>query len=615
MAFRPVGSFGGRILRSIRMFFTIWNRIKKGSVLLLEPFGPLPDRLPARSFLSNLGRTSSPPPTLTELTESLRKAAHDPRVESVYIRLTQPLTCGYAKLEELRRHLDYVRASGKLVRVYMESGSEKEYFLTLSADRVFLAPESGLSIRGFRVGASFVRGVLDKVGIKAEVQRFGKYKSAGDQLGRYDMSEAQREVLNSLLELRYGSWVEAVAEVTGKSQTEVEAWIEEAPLQSEAFAIPGWVSAIAYEGEILRNPKLDVTEPRTNAQSDEEKEKQRREEDKFKFRAVRTNQYCRVKDSTLGIAGKPVVAIIRANGAINTGKSTSSSLGCDTLIEQVRQAGKRKDVKAIILRIDSPGGSALASDLMWGELRAVREKKPIIASMVDVAASGGYYIAMACNRIVCERSTITGSVGVVTAKLSLGELYQRVGLQREDISKGAYAELDTEYRALNEDEGRYFERGALQAYKRFVAKAASSRGLAEEDMERMAQGRVWAGSQALTNGLADVEGGFWKAVEIAKQESGIAEDQRVRLVEFRSFLPPSPLSVLRGSASSSSATTLLASLASLAKPEILAMSDVDASLGGEPSPVDSYLLSKLRTGDGAEGILRVFSELMSRAFQ
>lgn len=235
-----------KIVRTIRFIFSVRSRVKKGSVLCMTIGGALADQRPQRSLLS-------PPndvPNLPEVITNLRNAAHDPRVSAVYIKI-EPVSCGYAKLEEIRRHLDYFRQSGKKVIAYMQIGGEKEYFIGLSADEVYAPPEAFISLRGFRVSGAFIRGVLDKIGVLPQVQRIGKYKSAGDQFARTTMSEAQREVLESLLNEQFTRFVQDVAAVRGKSEAEVEELLNNAPQEVADYVKGGWITDVKYESEVI----------------------------------------------------------------------------------------------------------------------------------------------------------------------------------------------------------------------------------------------------------------------------------------------------------------------------------------------------------------------------
>lgn len=267
--------------------------------------------------------------------------------------------------------MELFKQSGKWAIAYMERAGEKEYYLASAFDEIYAPPSASLSLRGLAVTGTFLRGVLDKVGVEPEVKRIGKFKSAGDQLLRKDMSEAQREQLTALLDDIYDDFVSTVASARGKTREEVEALLEAGVYDMEQFKSGGWVTDLKYEDELN-----DLVKARTGGKEDE-------------LRAVGLKKYAKVGRSAFGIDGGKVIAVVRTSGAIIGGTGTGSNITAGAVIAQLRQLKKNKKIAAVVLRVDSPGGDALASDLMWREIRKLAEEKPVIASMADVAASGG----------------------------------------------------------------------------------------------------------------------------------------------------------------------------------------------------------------------------------
>ncbi|GJD10578.1 Serine protease SPPA, chloroplastic [Galdieria sulphuraria] len=511
MSYKDIG-FLQKVARTLGFMFSLRRRISRGSVLQLEITGSLPDAL--ASPLDALSVTS-----IVEVTSNIRKAAHDPRIAALFVKLG-PLSCGYAKVAELCRHFDYFRQTGKKIIGYMEIGSEKEILLSLFMDELYAAPEAGISIRGFKVSATFLKGLFQKIGLEPQVERLGVYKFAGDQFSRTAMSNEQREVLKNILQAVYENFRNELSTYRNWSQENVDQVLNSAPFQMSDLKNLGFFTDLKYESEVLDLLKLRYCRRGKGvspSDSMETKEKILRKP----FRFVNSKYYSRVKAKQLFIEGEnPLIG---------------STVGSNTLVSLIRQAAENPKFDAFILRVDSPGGSALASDIIWAELLRLRQKKPIVASMSDVAASGGYYISMACNHICCEPLTLTGSIGVVTAKFSLENLYKKIGFVKETVSIGRYAEVDIESRSFNEDERQYFKNNALHAYQNFVSKAAKSRGKTYEELDSVAQGRVWLGFEALQLGLVDSCGGFWKAVEVAKVLANIGEHENVQLVELRRF--------------------------------------------------------------------------------
>ncbi|EIE22855.1 protease IV with duplicated peptidase family U7 domain-containing protein [Coccomyxa subellipsoidea C-169] len=500
-----------------------WRRFKKGSVLVIELGGGITEKRQGRFAGAN---------SMPQITGALKKAAYDPRVSGVLFKIS-PLSAGWAKLQEIRQYIDFFRQSGKYSIAYMAAGGEKEFYVASACQEVYVPPSGSLSLRGLAVSGTFLRTALEKVGVDPNIIRIGKYKSAGDQLLRKDMSEAQREQLTAILEDIYEGFTQGIAQSRGKTTQEAEEMLDEGIFKMERYVESGWLTGLKYEDEILAD-----LEKRTESKPN-------------KLKAVGLKKYSSVSPTAFGMVGRKRIAVIRAAGAIvgGSGGRTSGNITSEDLIAQIRLVAENKAFVGLVLRVDSPGGDALASDLIWRELRVLAEKKPVIASMGDVAASGGYYLSMAARKVVAEQLTITGSIGVITGKFSLEGLYNKVGYAKEVISKGRYAELLADNRGFSEEEDKYFAEQAQYAYESFRNKAALSRGLPIETMQEVAQGRVWSGKRALEVGLVDALGGLSRAVAIAKRELAIPDGEAVALVEL-SREQPSPLSLLSGGGAS-----------------------------------------------------------------
>eukprot|EP00271_Cylindrocystis_brebissonii_P014057 TRINITY_DN3502_c0_g1_i1.p1 TRINITY_DN3502_c0_g1~~TRINITY_DN3502_c0_g1_i1.p1 ORF type:complete len:807 (-),score=143.61 TRINITY_DN3502_c0_g1_i1:294-2714(-) len=554
-----------------------WQRVKKGSVFALKISGAVGEQL-GSPFSSNLA--------LPQVCENLRKAAVDPRIGALVLKV-EPVQMGWGKVEEIRRHVLLFRKSGKPCMAYMSVGGEKEYYLASACEEIFATPEAYVSLRGLSVQGQFLGGVLEKAGVEPQIQRIGKYKSAGDQLARKDMSEANREMLTALLDDIYAKWRSTIAAARGKKPEDVDALLEEGVVGVQKLQEMGWIDRLMYESEVETMLKEKLGQPKDKP-----------------LRSVDNRKYSKVQEKTLGIGGRgDRIAVIRAVGAIARGKGGGAMGGVrsEDFIALVRKVKGMKNIKAVVLRIDSPGGDALASDIMWQEIRELAKLKPVVATMSDVAASGGYYMAMACPVIVSEALTLTGSIGVVTGKFNLASLYNRIGFSKEIISRGKFAEVDADQRPFTAEEEEYFARGARHAYSSFRNKAALSRNMEVDKMEQFAQGRVWSGEAAKQWGLVDAVGGLSRAVAIAKQRAGIPEEKRVRLVEF-SRQKPSPLALIRQSLSAATLLTSLthpsgrkAMMESLVA-DYFASDEEHSSLGEPQTRLDSYWLESIGLG-------------------
>lgn len=574
MRYNPVTGIR-RLAMRLRLLRQLRGRLAKDTVLTARLSGSLSERpMPSRLF-------SKPELTMPLLMNAIRLAAYDPRISHLHLRI-DPLACGWGKVIELRRHIDFFAAAGKTVSAYIETGGPKEFFLAMGY-ALYVPPEGSLSLRGFASSGSFIRGVLDKLGIDPQVERIGAYKSAGDQLARRDMAPAQREVLNAVLGDVHDVWSDAVMEATGITKDALVDFVNRSPWRMDEYVEANLVTGTCYESDLIDALKLRFARRGLFGSSDDDI--LRRE-----LPSVDIARYSRrVTPRLLAVDGRKRIAVIRAVGAITSGKSGSSpvtgiTVGSDTLVELIRKVRDDKRVAGVLLRCDSPGGAALASDIVWHEIKALRAAKPVVASQVDVAASGGYYLSMACE-IVSEPLTLTGSVGVVAAKPSLGEFYRKIGFSKENISVGGqYAELLVEDRPFSDGELDYFRQGARIAYNQFVAKAADNRGKSVEEMEDVAQGRVWTGLQAKERGLVDHLGGMARAIEVLKERCEI-QDEFVKVDEVQ---PPVSLVERLG-----------LSLAGANAPSTfgsgpLALAEVDGALSGV-SPVTQAVMDSAMT--------------------
>ncbi|TMW99818.1 hypothetical protein EJD97_001916 [Solanum chilense] len=509
--FEEYGVWKSLVVKFRMLFALPWERVRKGSVLTMKLRNEISDQLQSR-FSSGL--------SLPQICENLMKAAYDPRISGVYLHI-EPLGCGWGKVEEIRRHILDFRKSGKFIVGYAPACGEKEYYIGCACQELYVPPSAYFALYGLTVQASFLGGVFEKVGIEPQVQRIGKYKSAGDQLMRKSISDENREMLTALLDNIYGNWLEKVALTKGKKIEDIEQFVNDGVYQVERLKEESWITDIKYDDEVM-----SMLKERLGISKDEN------------LPEVDYRKYSKVRRWTLGLTGyKDQIAVIRASGSISRTRgpfsSSSSGIIAEKLIEKIRSVRESKRFKAVVLRIDSPGGDALASDLMWREIRLLAESKPVIASMADVAASGGYYMAMATQAIVAENLTLTGSIGVVTGKFNLGKLYEKIGFNKETISRGRYAELTAaEQRPFRPEEAELFAKSAQHAYTQFRDKAALSRSMTVDKMEEVAQGRVWTGKAALSRGLVDAVGGLSRAVAIAKQKANIPQDRQVSVVEL-----------------------------------------------------------------------------------
>jgi protease-4 len=465
------------------------------------------NEIPEQPVGSDLGSLfESKPASLRAVVESLDRSAGDPKIKAVVLRVSTLSDSGWGKVQELRDAITRFRKSGKPAYAHLEFCGNREYYLATACSKIYAVPTAILDVSGLAAEVTFFKGTLDKLGVQAQFEGVGKYKNAPNQFTETGFTAPHREQMNALLDSLFSQFIEAIAKGRGKTEDEARAIVDGGPYDGARALEAGLVDELLYEDEL--HGRLKGAE------------------------RVSPGRY--VKSSRgFGFDGRPKVALIYAVGDIVSGESQSGFggefVGSDTVARAIRQARKDDSVRAIVLRIDSPGGSGTASDVMWREVTLARKAKPVIMSMGDVAASGGYYLAMGGDAIVAEPGTITGSIGVFGGKMSLRGLYDKLGLNKEILTRGRNAALFSSYRAWTDEERQSFRKIMTSFYDEFVHKAASGRGKTYEEIHAVAQGRVWTGAEALRVGLVDRLGGLDVAVGLAKERAKIGKDQEVSL--------------------------------------------------------------------------------------
>jgi protease-4 len=489
--------------------------VRDNSVLALKVDGELPDYVPdtlARRFFGD--DTQS----LTNLVEQLRKAKVDKRINGVLLEINL-LGAGWGKAEELRDTIADFRRSGKPIYAYIEVGTNKEYYIATAAERVYVAPSGDLYINGFAADVMFFRGALDKLGVYPDTFQIGKYKNAPDQFTRKEMTKEHREVVDSILDDLFNRFVNTVAETRKKSPDEVRALIDNAPLSAKEAQNAGLIDGTNYRDEV-----------------ENELKKRLGYKDTDELNVTKAETYREVTPESLGLNRGERVAVIYASGEIWPGKSGNSamggqSVGSDTMVKAINEAARDKSIKAIVIRVDSPGGVHYASDTIWHAVEVARQKKPVVVSMGDLGASGGYYISCNANKIIAEPSTYTGSIGIFAGKPVMKGLYDWLGITNQYVLRGKNAGMFRETEKFTPEERAKFETSIKSKYyDEFVPKVAKGRGRDPEYIDSIAQGRVWTGAQAKERGLIDDFGGLDKAVEVAGELAGIPADKGIRRV-------------------------------------------------------------------------------------
>lgn len=485
-------------------------RVPGNAVLVLRASGPLIDH-DARSPLEQV--LGGDVVTLPDLVDAIRRAAKDDRIRAIDLRVGS-LESGFAKTQELRAALAAFRESGKPVVAYLEVAGNREYYLASVADELYLMPGGLLMTTGLLADVPFFKGTLDKLKIVADLEHIGEYKSASEIWTRDSMSDAQRRATNSILDSLFEQIMNEIASSRKVSPRHVRESIDAGLLTPEDAKTRGLVDGLLYKDQV---------------------------EGKLK---ERFGNYAEVRVRAYRGAGRlrtfrhKRIAVINASGTIVSGRSGSGSfggefIGSGSLTQILEDVRKDDGIRAVVLRVDSPGGSGIASDAIWRETQLLKEEKPFVVSMADVAASGGYYIAMGADSIVAEPATITGSIGVISGKFNMRGFYESwLGIHRDQIKRGENADLFTDYQGFTDAQRAMIRQQIETFYRDFVRKAAQGRGKKEEEIDRIAQGRIWTGEQAKDLGLVDELGGLDRAIVIAKEKAGIPASERVAIEAF-----------------------------------------------------------------------------------
>jgi len=483
------------------------SAVAEGSYLVVELTGQLLEHRTTPSLEMWARRQ----PTLSQILTSLERAQDDPRIAGVILR---PMgTSGFAELRELRRALTRFRESGKPVYAYLEFGTDRDYYLASAADTVVMIPSrsGGLILTGLSVSSTYLAKTFRKLGIEFHVLHAGTYKGAYENLGSESMSAALRESLDSVLSDLFDTYT---AEILASRAPLPDSILSRLILNPDKLVITG--------DEAVRIGMADLS-------LDWGEFRQRLSDDRGEFRTVSPVRYSRTR---LPSAAADEIAVVFAEGTISFGSqddppwNAGEGIASENFVRVLRDLRENERVKAVVLRVNSPGGSALASDIILQELKRLKREKPVVVSMGNVAASGGYYISCDASHIIAEPNTITGSIGVVSVIPSAEKLYEKIGARVETVEKGKWAEffrLDREFTTRHETVLSEYMRGI---YDEFLSHVSNGRGLSNEQLLAAADGRIWTGRQALKLGLVDELGGWNEAIEKACE---LAELDRERI--------------------------------------------------------------------------------------
>lgn len=489
-------------------------KIEDDSYLVIELYGDVPEYDPPGGIMSQLGGDDTE--TLQRILSNLQKAGADERIKGVVLKASASASLGGAARDEIRSAIGRLQESGKKVHAWVDSFDQSQYYLLAACDEIYFPATGYISFVGFSAGSMHVKGALDKLGIKPEIHKIKDYKSAAELVSRIDSSEAARENKEWLLGEFWDRFTEVLGADRGLSEDQIIAIMEHALFTADEALEAGLIDGIKYWDEI---------EQMLKAEDDDE------------LRTVSQSRYSAVDPGKLGLEGKKTIAVIHAQGTI-AGRTSGvnpllgMTMGHETIVAEFRRARLDDDVAAIVFRVDSGGGDALGSDLMGHAVEITTLVKPVVVSMVDVAASGGYHIAYRGSKIIADPMTITGSIGSISGKFNMAEMYDKLGITFDSVTIGPNALFNSSLQDYTPEQRARFEEDHWTGFNHWLQDVADHRGMTFEEAEKLAHGRVWTGGQALANGLIDELGDLNRAVEIAKELAEIPADEKVTLLHY-----------------------------------------------------------------------------------
>jgi protease-4 len=483
--------------------------VEPGSVLIVEIQGNYVEGPEPSMLMRMLGKVERP---MASVLSDLAKAERDDRVDVVIIKISE-VQVGWAKVQEFRDAILRLNRAGRETVAYLETetfGSNKEFYLATAADELVLSPATRSPLVGLAAEFFFLGGAWDKLGIDLEVERIGKYKSAAESISGKAMSEPSREMADAMLDSINRSFISGMAQGREVSNEHVMAVVDEAPVQKDRLKELGMIDEVLFFDEVLARYEGKPT--------------------------IEAELYAGVDPADVGFVPEAQFAVVYGSGGV-TRKPRSSARGDSVLNAEVvstalMEVANDPEIDAIIFRVDSPGGSPLASDIVWRAVERAREMKPVIASLSDVAASGGYYVVCGANRIVAEPTTLTGSIGVFAIRPVLSGFFTKLGINSDSIVKARHAGVLLSTQSLDESGRDRFRADIRATYTQFIGRVAKGRGMSLEEVDAVGQGRVWTGEQALEVGLIDALGGLREAALQGKELVGLEPDADVALLPY-----------------------------------------------------------------------------------
>jgi protease-4 len=488
-------------------------KIKDHSYLVMDIYGDILEYDPPGGIMSEV--IGGAPETLHRILGNLEKAAVDDRIDGVIVKVSGGGP-GYAASEEIRGAIKKVQAAGKKVYAYSDGIDRRAYAVAAACDSIYMPSTGYVFFAGLGVKSTHIKKMLNKLGINPNLHKIKDYKSAAELVMREDMSPAAKEMYTWMLEEAWDVFTADLGEDRGLTEEQVVALMNLAVMSPREALDGGLIDRLMYWNEL---------EEMLKGENDEE------------LRKVSMCDYGEIERGKLGLKGKKKIAVVHAQGMI-AGRTSKVDpmlgmlMGHESVNAELKKALEDEDVAAVVFRVNSPGGEGIASDLISHQVEVVTKEKPVVVSMVNVAASGGYMVSYRASKIVADPMTVTGSIGSISAKFNMKGFYDKLGITHDSISKGPKAFMWSDTRDFTEDERARFEKNHWEGFNDWLADVAKYRGMTFEQAEKLAHGRVWTGRQAKENGLIDEIGGLDRAIEVAKELAGIPADEKVTLVHY-----------------------------------------------------------------------------------
>ncbi len=490
-------------------------KIEDHSYLVVDVYGDIAPYYPPDGIIAEI-LGGGEPETVHRILTNLEKAEVDDRIEGVIMKISSSNSLGAASTEEIRNAIKDVRDTGKKVYAFADALDRNSIYLAAACDSIFVPRTAYINFIGMGGGVQFVKGTLEKLGIKPNIHKIDQYKSAAEMVLREDMSPEAREMRNWIMDDMWETAMSELAADRGFGEEKIIEMMEHALFTAKEAKEAGLVDELLYWDEL---------------------ENMLKKEDDEKLTTVSQSSYAKVEREKLGLKGDKTIAVIHAHGMIGGRKSKTDPMlghmmGHETVAADLRRARLDEDVAAVVFRIESGGGESLASDLIGHEVEILAGEKPVVVSMLDVAASGGYHIAYRANKIVADPMTITGSIGSISGKFNTKEFYKKLGITFDHMEKGPNALFYSSNHDFTDEQWERFVENHWADFNAWLDDVSDHRGIPLETLKTLAMGRVWTGNQAKANGLIDEVGDLDKAIEIAKELAEIPADEEVNILHF-----------------------------------------------------------------------------------